>query len=604
MPAEGSALEHLVARALHTVPIEATLRVLEEVSRFDRYQASHGIYGAAQVVADAARQAGLRDVEIEHFAADGSTHFWTFRSPTSWTPTRARLTATAEDGTSITLDHADQPFLIATYSAPVPSGGLHASLVLDSVPAAKMDGAIVLVTAGRYAQGALMRELQAHGARGFITDSPCFVDPVHGQFSGRIELDAATQLFGFSVTHEQFQVLAHCATQGAQVFVQLDVDRECAMPVVTACLPSSEGSVAQGEVWLTAHLCHPRPGANDNASGVAALFGVARTLSGMIDSTDAAAARKRTVRFVWAPEYVGMAAFLESRLSLHGARASPVAVINLDMVGEDQAANQCPFVVERSPDNLASVLTPVAEHIVGLVFDATRRHPGRWRSVPFLGYSDHALFVGPEAPCPVVQFTHWPDRFNHSAADTLDKVSPLEMRRSVAAATVLVLLAANDFDEVRDDWPAMFAAWMQRDLREAVIAGARGDAAWARGLQRHVVDYHTRLSTRPWDAAETASPAPREAETWVHRGHGPFNVRGMLTRLPEAQRVAVVDAIRREKQVLALLGNIAVRADGTRTRERLLEQASWGLRLPVDDSLRDLVWRAWVDSGLLSRQIA
>src|SRR5207302_1343791 len=49
-----------------------------------------------------------------------------------------------------------------------------------------------------------------------------------------------------------------------------------------------------------------------------------------------------------------------------------------------------------------------------------------------------------------IQIGHWPDRYNHSAADSLDKVDPQELRRSAAIAAS-VLCAASGTDGGTDD---------------------------------------------------------------------------------------------------------------------------------------------------------
>src|SRR5262249_5577837 len=72
--------------------------------------------------------------------------------------------------------------------------------------------------------------------------------------------------------------------------------------VVTPPIPGRDA--AAGEIVLTAHLCHPSPGANDNASGSAALLGAARILRAAIAAGELPAPT-RTVRFLWAPEIAG-----------------------------------------------------------------------------------------------------------------------------------------------------------------------------------------------------------------------------------------------------------------------------------------------------------
>src|SRR5205814_7697063 len=105
------------------------------------------------------------------------------------------------------------------------------------------------------------------------------------------------------------------------------------------------------------------------------------------------------------------------------------------------------------------------------VFAQTSAHAGSWRPGPFLGYSDHALFASftdPELRSPAVQLWHPGDPFNHSAADTLDKVSPIEMRRAIAAGATLAEAVAND---ARDELAQVVQHWCERE-----IVAVHGDA--------------------------------------------------------------------------------------------------------------------------------
>src|SRR5581483_6437947 len=79
--------------------------------------------------------------------------------------------------------------------------------------------------------------------------------------------------------------------------------------VVSATIAGTDP--AAGEIVLTAHLCHERAGANDNASGSAALLAAARALEAAIAAGELAPPR-RTIRFLWLPEISGSQAWLVS----------------------------------------------------------------------------------------------------------------------------------------------------------------------------------------------------------------------------------------------------------------------------------------------------
>jgi hypothetical protein len=384
-------LRAAVERVHEAFDAERALERVRALAALDRYQVSEGIERAADYVAAEAERAGL-EVSVSLYPA-GST-WWTYAAPPAWTPRLARLLV---DGDALAT-YPETPCALATFSRPTPPR----TVPLVTVGEGALDGALAVVPPGADLSG-----LEESGALGFVAcASPVAV--------GRIELPPDTRLVGFSVDGD---ALAR-ALGGGEAFVHVEVDAAGSMPLVTGHLPGETSA----EVLFVAHLCHPRPGANDNASGVAATLGLA----------EAWRPDGLGLRFVWGPEFVGTAAYLHD-VGGEGRAPLPRYVLNLDMVGEDQARCGGPLVVERS--HLPSPLDAVAERAAEIVAE---RAPSSWawRSEPFLGASDHLLFAD---RVPTLQLGHRPDRFNHTSADDVDKVDPEELRRAatIAGATVL-----------------------------------------------------------------------------------------------------------------------------------------------------------------------
>jgi hypothetical protein len=599
-------LKELCERYLHRVRMDEVMAHLARLTEHDRYQASLGIERAAALIASAAEAIGLADVTVERFAADGTTRWWTFQAPRAWTPTTARLEVRAAGRPVLAVDHAAQPFTIATYSAPTPPAGLVAPVVSlrgDARDPA-LAGAVAVIGAADFARPDLLPLLAARGVVGFLTDGPC--RGPSGEHVGRIELDAETSLFGFSVTAAQRQAVEAAAAAGAEAHVRVDIDRSASMPVVTGVLPGRSALPdrgAPGEVWLTSHLCHPRPGANDNASGAAALLGVAAALADR--RTQTARDLDRSIRFVWGPEFVGVAALLHQRYGRLGHDGRPVAVINLDMVGEDQALCGGPLVVERPPDWSPSVITPLAEHVVEEVFAHTSEHVGTWRPGPFLGYSDHALFASfcdPDWRSPAVQLWHPGDPFNHSAADSLDKVSEIEMRRATAAGAVLAEVLASD-----GAWPQaallhVVQRWCDREDAAADAVAHRyrdvDGGAWSRRLLDHVREHGASLRALA-DDGPTAWRCPRRSDrrAFAGRWSGPFNYRALLADLSADRRTDVIASLRADKRNYALLTHLALLADRFDSPDEVIDEASLALRAPVDATAARRLWSALLESA-------
>lgn len=388
-------LRAAVERVHAAFDAERALERVEALAALDRYQVSEGVEQAADYVAAEAERAGLEEVSVKSYPP-GST-WWTYAAPPAWTPRLARLLV---DGDALAT-YPETPCAVATFSRPTPPRTVR----LATVGGGSLEDALAVLPLGATLSG-----LEESGALGFVAcASPVAV--------GRIELPSDTRLVGFSVDRE---ALAR-ALAGGEAFVHVEVAASGSMPLVTGRLG---GETSAGGLFL-AHLCHPRPGANDNASGVAATLGLAEALR-----PDGIG-----LRFVWGPEFVGTAAYLHDVVGA-GRAPLPRAVLNLDMVGEDQARCGGPLVLERS--HLPSPLDAVAERAAAIVAE---RAPSSWAwgSEPFLGASDHLLFADRKFGVPTLQLGHWPDRFNHTSADDVDNVDPEELRRAatIAGATVL-----------------------------------------------------------------------------------------------------------------------------------------------------------------------
>ncbi len=596
-------LTQTVSHYLETVAIDEVMLHVARISAHDRYQASRGIEQAAELVADAADAIGLDDVTITRFPADGSTRWWSFKAPTAWTPLAARLEVCDGHERVFELDHKLRPLSLATYSAPTPLGGIRASLAFVGEHTCDLDlaGALCVVTRSTFERQELLSNIAAAGAVGLVTDARCRRNAQSEEYRGRIELAPDSPLFAFSVTSGELQRLQALTVAGAQARVVIVLDRSASMPVVTAMLPGSDPE----ELWLTAHLCHPRPGANDNASGVAALLGVAAAHA-RSRRAHATWGTHQTLRFIWGPEFAGAAAILHQCTTHAGARL-PAAAINLDMVGENQALCGGPFVVERSPDCQLGLIGPIAEHVVGEVFARTRAQPGKWRRAPFMGFSDHALFADPRMGCPAVHLCHISDRFNHSAGDTLDKVSATEMYRATAAGAAVAQIAAAEGSAARplltqavNDWCARewaAAEWLAHCYR------GTDDGRWSSGLldfvHRHCISIRRLVdgtsSGRP-DANERATGAPRLLATW----RGPFNARAMMADLPRSRRVRLANLIATDRSNHALLLNFAIRVDGKRTAAAIVSESSYALGKPIAKEIARPLLDALTESGWVS----
>lgn len=579
----------LIRDLLAETDIEWVIGRLGSIAELDRYQGSLGLVRAAELVAEEAERIGLRDVVLRHYPADGKAQWWSFQAPMAWTPTRAELHVTVSGSTAFTLDHAASPMAVATYAAPRTARAVPLVRFLPNTPSSELAGALVVVDREWFYRGDLLDQLTAAGAIGFVTDAPA-----RENFRGRIELPINTGLTAFSLTGTEQRTAIEAARLGGEATIVVEIDRSATMPVVEALLPGAEPD----EVWLTGHLCHPRPGADDNASGAAALLGVARLL---------AEGRRRpacSTRFIWGPEYLGNAAVLHKRIHTGRGRL-PKALVNLDMVGADQTKCRAPFVLERPPDCHPTLLGVIAERMVAETFRQTSAAPGVWQAQPFYGFSDHALYADPSIRRPAVQLCHPADRYNHSAGDTLEQISETEMLRSIVTAAAIVTIV-GDLPGGQRSMSSMVEEWIRAETDAISAMSTTAPAEWLAGLRRHH-DWLAR-SLRALAAGATeaevadANPiAPLGAEPALsRRWSGPLNLRAMMAALPHAEQAKLREMIAEDKLCLAWLFNFAIRADGRLGRTAIQTHTAYSLRKTISANKASPLWEALLRSGWLS----
>src|SRR6185503_2935080 len=223
-----------------------------------------------------------------------------------------------------------------------------------------------------------------------------------------------------------------------------------AYQVVTATIPGADSARRNDEVTFSCHLDHPRPGANDNASGCASILEVARSLSKLI-AEGRLPRPARTLRFVFPPEIEGTLALLHHRPVI-AARAR--VAIHLDMVGGGPATKAV-FHVTRGPASLPSFVHDVAAAFAERINRETEAFAaGRASRLPlaapeggkealqakvadFTMGSDHQVYQDSSFGIPAVYVNDWPDRYIHTNFDTPANIDPTKLKRAafLAAAT-------------------------------------------------------------------------------------------------------------------------------------------------------------------------
>ena len=186
----------------------------------------------------------------------------------------------------------------------------------------------------------------------------------------------------------------------------------------------------------------PAPGANDNASGVAALLEIARILA-------PTRPRATIILVAFAAEEIGrQGSIVFVNQYLRGRELELIGMLNLDIIGSSTAANgaindselrvfsddedaSAARQLARAADMIAFHLTPTMDLIVQ---DAAER-AGR--------FSDHLSFTAAGYPAlRLIEAFEEPNR-QHTERDTIDDISPLYLQRTTEAALALTLALAD-----------------------------------------------------------------------------------------------------------------------------------------------------------------
>lgn len=215
------------------------------------------------------------------------------------------------------------------------------------------------------------------------------------------------------------------------------------------------------------------PGANDNASGVAALLEVAAAWSEAV-AEGTIEPPEREVRFaVWGTEIHSSRAYLE-RCAAAGERI--LGVLNFDQSGFGSTADRVFVEPDDVPNNVPlarALLGVLADHAPRGRSDVPAEFPREWASVPSLGGTDSYVF-GPDGrgavgvPSMTVYSSAWGRPQEHPRTPEMPGESWRE-RESVEVDYDLHYHSAGDTPQNTTDREPWNAAWCAR----VALLGAR-----------------------------------------------------------------------------------------------------------------------------------
>lgn len=382
----------------------------------------------------------------------------------TWEPVNATLTLEGE--TVPVLQFVTNWNMIATYSASTPPQGITAE-VIDLGKGKKEDfegkdftGKIVMAEMGAFA---LYRQAVERGAVGVLAYSmPAYTQPEKNvnsiQFQGISYTDSLSQKWAIMLSYQAKERLRAALAKGP-VNITVKIETKIYRSQELTLVANVRGSVKPDERFVySAHV--QEPGANDNATGVAALAEMARTTAHLIRQKKIAP--QRTLTFLWGDEIVSTNRYIKD----DPTRAAGIKWgLSLDMVGEDVSKTGGTFLIEKMPDPSAIWTRGKEKHTEwgGSVLKESQMFPHYFNDLllnrclqqaksngwvvntnPFEGGSDHTPFLN--AKIPGLLMWHFTDVYYHTDGDRLEMTSSAEMENVgvSALATAYILTSADE----------------------------------------------------------------------------------------------------------------------------------------------------------------
>jgi hypothetical protein len=350
----------------------------------------------------------------------------------------------------------------------------------------------------------------ARGAAGVLSYAmPAYTQPEKNsgavQF-GDIPYNDTAQSWGISLSFGAQEHMRNALKQGeVRIKVSTRVQWSPIAEERTVIADVHGSEVAQERFVFSAHL--QEPGANDNASGVAAQLEMARVTASLIRS--GAANPMRTITFLWGNEITSTRRYVTQN---PGRRENIRWGLSMDMVGEDTAKTGGTFLIEKIPDPSAiwtrgddsfsewggkpismDQLMPhyLNDVVLGRALEQAATNGWVVKTNPFEGGSDHVPFL--DAGIPGLLLWHFTDQYYHTDLDRLEMVSGPEMKNvGVTALTTALTLTSADAATTRQ---------LIQEVQQAAIERLRSE---------------TSLSIAALRAGSDASNERDILETWTN----------------------------------------------------------------------------------------
>ena len=444
-------LQQLLQEASRVVDGLRAFELASLLSRLHRIQGGSEVVVAAEHVAQLLGELGI-EVRLEALQGPlGLYEYWGFWEPRGWRLYLAVLERRRSDGAWETVASSHETPLVAVVHSP--PGSVEGEARLVGSPDSHQGEPVPVVsslaweTYYRLVEGGAEAVIAFHegpGVRYWGLYPPFFQEPPEAP-AVSIEREKAIRL----------------NRERVRIRVEAEYHTMPETPVLLARVGDDSGPT----VLLTAHICHPSPGAHDNASGVAVLVEVMAALKAMESRLRDAGV---SVIAVTAPEWTGLAAaFTQGLLE----PSSIIAVLSIDMVGAHLGSTGGALHLIGSPLPLASPLDPVLDAAI------TASVEGPYTGLKSYEWgSDHDVAIGMGIPGSLLN--EWPDRYYHTSLDTPDNLSPQRLAAIAGAIAGAVAALGERLEHAIEAAKASTSLYLYRALlSDMAVEGSAGEAA-------------------------------------------------------------------------------------------------------------------------------
>jgi hypothetical protein len=458
---------------------EAAKRNLDTITLKHRMRASTQFDEATQHILRMLEHYGLDEVNLLQYPADGKTMFGTQKSRPVWDVKFAELWEMAEvDGETVRSrrlgDWDAVPLTLAqdSLSADVTTTLIDIGAGTDPADYAGKNVKGKLVLTSSQPESVVEKAVGELGAAGIVSYAPNQKSAWWKEDDrlvrwGHLDSFPKTKSFGFMISLGEARKLQQRLAKGEEILFHAKVDaehREGQYSFATAAVRGTD--LVKEEIHFTCHLDHPRPGANDNASGCVSILETARTLNALVKN-GILPRPARTIRFLWPAEIEGSIIYL----SQHADPSRIKANIHMDMVGGGPVTKAV-FRISGGPISVPSFVSDVGHEIGHFMNDQTERFAGgeavafplnapEGGKEPLLAImesldmgSDHDVFFEGAWRIPGLYLHDWPDRYIHTNYDLAANIDPTKLKRAAFIGAVSAWFLANMSD---DDVPAVLA---------------------------------------------------------------------------------------------------------------------------------------------------